>query len=496
VCREAGDEDRAKRESTIRSTYAKHSDGEWVTGRPTLADLIGGVAVDQAQQLLDFAKEVPLRRGDQVELADLLVATLGSVVADEGQQWRYVPERGLYERIERDEQSRIVQSFAGRPVSRGKDKSVPLRIGASDVAGSIQLASHRTARKDFFANAPAGIAFADCFLALTPTGLEKRPHHEGNRARAAYPFAFDEAASPAETRALLAATFEGEADAEERIAFLQEFWGACILGVATRYQRSVVLFSEQGATGKSTTIEIGASAMPVGTTAAIPPQLWSNEYRRAQLAGVRLNSVNELPAQDIADSEAFKAIIDGASIDARAIREAPFTLRPIAGNVFATNALPSTPDVSSAFFRRLVVIKYSHVVPSDRRVPGLAALLVTRERPQLVSWLVQGAAHLLARGDFVVPRSSAEQVEAWRAHADSVSSFVTECGVATCWTSASALYRAYQLFCAASGFRSPASIRTFAHRLAALAVRKRSVSTANEYWLRPTASASGPFGGG
>jgi KaiC/GvpD/RAD55 family RecA-like ATPase len=68
VCRDAGDEDRTKREQTIRATYAALADGRDVSGAGTLAGIIGDDVNDVVRRAL---------RLDDVEAADRLCAPRG-----------------------------------------------------------------------------------------------------------------------------------------------------------------------------------------------------------------------------------------------------------------------------------------------------------------------------------------------------------------------------------------------------------------------------------
>jgi len=432
-------------------------------------------------------KDAHLKRGDHTELAARLLSALGQPVSTEDALWRYESEDGLYRRIGVPEQSRAVQKFAGSWIERGTNKNgepklAQLSVNAATVAGTVELAKHRAAQEDFFANAPDGLAFADCFIALTRNGLERRPHSEANRARAGFNFVFEKGELPSKTIDCLQQAFEGEPDVEDRIRLLQEFGGACLFGIAPRYQIALVLLSEDGETAKSTTIALLAGAMAPDTTSAIAPQLFGDQYRRAKLVGIRLNAVNELPTTDIADSESFKSIITGDPIDARHIRDAPFTLHPIAGHIFATNRLPPIADISSAFFRRLCVLRYSRVVPKDKRIVGLAEQIVAEERAAIVSWLVEGAEALIARGRYILPASSAAEINKWRTHADSVSSFVAdECERKVDeWGGAMGIYQSYRVYCLQGGFHA-VNMNTFSGRLVAQGIRRRQVSKGTEY---------------
>jgi len=409
-------------------------------------------------------------RGDHVELATRMLAELGpreDLVGDEGRAYAYQASGGLYLAIERGEQSRIVQGFAG--LARG-DKGHRLEVCAGDVGGAIRLAYDQIERPAFFAQAPAGLAFSNGFVRVAAEGVELRAHDRDNRARAGYRFAFDARVRADRFLAFLGEVFEPDPDRVQRIAFLQEWLGAALLGLAPRWGLALVLLGE-GANGKSTLGRIVTDVMPEGTTCAIAPQLWGSEYRRADLLGRRLNVVAELPEGDILDSASFKAIITGDPVDARRIREAPFTLRPIAAHVFSANRLPGARDLSEGFWRRLVVIRFSRRFEKAAADPHLADRILATEAPGIVAWMLEGAARLLARGCFEVPASSAGEVAAWKCRADVVAMFVGERTVdakrdderETC----ARFYESFRLFAETNGFVIP-NARTVGERMASL----------------------------
>ncbi len=251
------------------------------------------------------------------------------------------------------------------------------------------------------------------------------------------------------------------------LAILQEFAGACLIGIATRFALVLVLLGD-GSDGKSTIGKVVAGIMPDGTVAAVAPQLWGSEYRRAQLRGVHLNVVAELPEADILDAEAFKAIVAGDPTDAREIREAPFMLRPRAGHLFSTNRLPGTRDLSHGFWRRLCVLKCSRKFTQAEADTEMPERLLAEERPALVAWALEGAVRLLGRGRYVLPSSSAEHTEAWRKSADVVGLFIED-RLDRCETEGvapMALYRAFRDWAEDRGFK-PLNVQKFGQRMAA-----------------------------
>ena len=364
-------------------------------------------------------------RGDHTELAKRLLAKVtgdDSAVCDEGQLFRY--RSPIWKLVESVELSRIVQAFAGQKI-QGADESAPktLKIRANDVDGAIRLAGHLVAKHDFFSSAPSGLVFKNGFVRVAASGIAIEPHSVEHRARFAYDFDFDETACPARMLKCLNDVFRDDDDRHEKIALLQEFAGACLCGFVTKYQRCIVGVGD-GSNGKSTVLELIEAAFPPDLRIAIAPQDWGDEYRKALMAGKRLNCVNELPDREIIASEDFKVIVTGESITARPIRQAPFTYRPTAGHLFACNRLPGTTDQTKAFWRRFVVLTYNRVFEKNERVVDLAKSIIAEELPAIVAWFIHGAVRLLGKNGYTLPSSHQAAIDNWRKNADPIRLFI------------------------------------------------------------------------
>jgi P4 family phage/plasmid primase-like protien len=387
-----------------------------------------GPAVEVESSPKRVRVEVPWGRGDHVEIALHTLAELegegAPVIFDYGSMHRFDEALGLWSPLDEATVSRVIQSFAGVAI-QGEKK--PLRIRAGDVSGATRLAAHRVARPGFFAEAPRGLAFANGFVSVSAEGIgELRPHSPDNRARLGYAFAYERGPAPMRWLQFLDGVFRDDADKQEKILLVQEFFGASLVGIAPTFQRCFVALGD-GENAKSKLGDIILAAMPAGSTCAIPPQAFEQEYRRAMLAGKRLNFVSELPEAEIIASESFKAIIDGSTITGRAIREAPFDFRPVAGHYYAANKLPGTNDQTHAFWRRFIVVTFNRCFEGDpARDPLVAEKIIAAELPAIVVWLLDGAARMLRQGEYTIPASHHEAIAKWRRGADQVALFLDE----------------------------------------------------------------------
>jgi P4 family phage/plasmid primase-like protien len=422
---------------------------------------------------------------DHVEIGRELVTDLGGqtdLIFDELHPWRY-DGRGLWRRIDRAVESCIVQGYSGTPtLPNGK----PLRVKAADVSGAIKLAHDQIAKPGFFENAPRGIVFSNGFLRVTAeNGAVLETHDRKHAARAGYPFSFERGACPRLFLGFLDSLFRDDEDRCEKTSYVQEFFGACVLGLAPIYQRCTIA-TGGGENGKSRLADVAIECMPPGTTSAIAPQEWGNEYRRAMLVGKHLNAVGELPEREILASESFKAIVAGDPIVARIIRESPVMYRPIAGHYFAANALPGTPDQTEGFWRRFVVLTFNRSFKNDpTRDPHIATRILAAERPAIASWFIDGAVRLLRSREYTIPPSHHAALAAWRKGANQIALFVddeTKADLEPPGVPASDLYSAYLRWAERNRHRPMAS-NTFGVRMKLLGLEPRKTENGWRYPL-------------
>jgi putative DNA primase/helicase len=429
-------------------------------------------------------------RGDHVEIGEALLSDLRSyarTLYTLGAFYNYRSELGTFNEIEREKLSRIVQSYAGS--TKGVDAS--LRLGVHDIKGSLSLAADTAHERDFFASARDGIAFADGFIEVTASEIIRRPHSPENRARFAYPFAYQSAACPERLLRFFGECFTGDADAAQKIALIQEHMGLSLIGQGTRYQKAVMFFGKKGQEGKSTSMAIVKSAMPPGSVISIPPHGLGNEYKRATFSRARLNLVSEVQEREITEPEPWKAIIDGKNeIDARSPYKDVIFFKPVAGHLYSCNRLPGTTDQSGGFWRRWAVVEFNHRFDESKQDADLDKKIIEAEQAEIVSWMLQGAQRALARGHYDLPESSIAAVAAWRRQADQVAAFVDEaCTVVIgtnldAWEGAQMLYNAYTRWAISAGHRNPLSQVKFSDRLELLKHEKRSRSSGNVYPLK------------
>ncbi len=454
---------------------------------------------------------VAFERGDGVEIARrLLVDASGfsevGVIYDRDTFWRYAPRRGVFEEVPRSYLGRLVGRYAGAPLPEVKGEARALRLWRGDITGAIAQAADEAEERGAFDRAAVGVAFRNGFATVDATGtVDLHAHSPTHRATFALGFDFDPTATAPRWEAFLGEMLEGHPDAAAIVACLEEWIGAALTGDVVRYQVALVLVGALGANGKSTFLTVIRWLFPPGSVQAIGPALWGNVFHLAELAGARINIVNELPDADIAAGEVFKSMISGDAVNAAHKHGKPFTFAARTGHVFACNGLPGTRDQSGGYWRRWLI------APCDRSFVGREdfglADALRAELPGIAARVVAAAGRLRARGRFEIPATSAAAKLRWQLDSDQVRQFLADHGavrrlheangqramaisvrrrVDPRWTRAQHLYEAFAVWAKANG-HGPMSSTKFGARVGTL-LERRIRNDGNWYLLPETAA--------
>ncbi len=471
------------------------------------AAMLGDVLAKVSRAVQSGAPEDrELERGDHAELACLLRGQITSseapAVYADGSIYRYDDARHTFSPLDEHDLGRRVQGYAGRWVVTAKTAK-PLRINSHDVSGTISCTRNLLSQPDFFNGAKPGLAFTNGFLEVSADGLQLHPHSPDNKARFAYEFEYDASANdPEGLNWFLRDVWRDDPDVESKIALLQEFAGAMIFGLGTRFQKATVLTGD-GNNGKGVTFTILEAIMPSGSVCSVAPQDMCNEYYRAKIMGKLANMVSELPKKVIAETEAFKAFIAGDLLTVRPIREAPYDGRPTATHLYSCNTLPGTTDTSHAFWRRWLILTYNRIYDPSEEIHNLAEKILEHDRAAIVVWAARGAVRLLKNKGYTVPPSSLRALEAWKGSANVVKLFVDECcdpvAPATAkkdWAPAKQVYERFRMWCDDQGIPERLSSIQFGDRMRQIKLLKSHSEAAWVFPITLKQQVTAPFAAG
>ena len=433
--------------------------------------------------------EIVFKRGDHVEIADRTLEKLGPhpLTYDVGDIWRYAPPLGIWERIEGHEVRTVVTSFAGAPCVSEKEPS--LRIGYPTAKGAEKIIHDRLMSvpgRIAFGHAPPGMAFSNGFVTVSGGKVSTLPHSSMHLARTRYDFAYAAGATHPRLDKFLGELFadvKDELERTQRIALIQEFFGICLIGEATRYQRYLVMFA-RGGNGKSELLRVARAMFPAGTVTSLEPQLWRDQRAAAALEGVRANFVDELPDDEIMGGANVKRIITGEPLTARRVYEDSITFTPRAGHIFATNVEIQSTDYSDGFWERPLVLVLSRKFRQDpTRVLEASKGIIEAELPAIVAWAIEGAARAQRQGGYTEPGSSRATLLEWRDDNDQVRGFALDRPITGKW-SAHTLYEEYKEWAKKNGCATMSSAK-FGRRIVACGLAKRLRDASGRHYLPP-----------
>jgi len=269
---------------------------------------------------------------------------------------------------------------------------------------------------------------------------------------------------------------------EKYIPVLQEFCGYCLLADC-RFEKALAIIGP-GGSGKSTFLEVIRNVLgDDNTTGFSIQQLESERFARAELIGKLANIYNDLPYNAIEKSDIFKQLVSGDPIQVERKYRQPFLARIYAKLIFSANQLPPTKDMSSAFFRRWIIVPFPN--PIEDPDPTLKHKLCNDERIRnyVLKWMVEGLKRLL-KGGFSYNMSPEEIAEFYLEASDSVMAFVKDHIVEDPQGKIrkSELYRLYVDYCKKHGYPAVSNV-SFAIRLRRYVNVEERRKKNERYWV-------------
>ena len=400
------------------------------------------------------------------------------VISCGGSLWVY--DRTVWRRVDDKDLIMLCLLYDGKWMTIDKKPAIiPMTHRKAGNIATIAKTLHTTRRPSFFDQPPTGLTFKDGFWTIEDGALSCVPHHPRHKARFGYDFELDGTEGKADAwLKYLNSLWRDDDDKQQKIDALQEWIGVTLIGKATSYARAA-LFTGSGANGKSVLQSIIEELFPPENVTTASPAHWDKEYTVANLRDSLANICAELPEYRALDTSAtFKAILSGDRVDARLPYKEPFSFRPVAGHLFAANALPNigSGDFTHGFFRRFLLFTFNRNFAGgdagmERRDQGEIMEEIRGEHPLILMWALHGACRLLRRGEYTLPASHQLSIEEWHQDSDPVQDFVLSCctpdGEGTLLKH---IYNDYTSWCESVG-RKRMTNRTLAKRLRQLNVK-------------------------
>lgn len=293
-----------------------------------------------------------------------------------------------------------------------------------------------------------------CFLngCLNLTTYELVPHSPEFHLTSGREVEWDENAKAPLFEKYLDDIFRDDHDKESKVQFVREWMGLCLVP-DTSFEKFVVCVGE-GGNGKSVLLKLMPELLGYDKVYSAPIQRLSNRRALAELEGKLLMMSSEISEKTVLDDGILKQIVSGDMIEAERKYEHPFSFSPYARVMLATNHMPKLRDVTHAFFRRLVMLKFNRNFTAEEMDMNLFDKLKD-ELAGIFVVAVKGLRDLRERGKFDVPVSSQDASVQYREESDTVKRFADECLVLSKGRSRGMkpvdLYALYVCWCSANG---------------------------------------------
>ena len=256
-------------------------------------------------------------------------------------------------------------------------------------------------------------------------------------------------------------------DNPELVDYMQRVAGYILTG-NTKEQCFFVLHGV-GANGKTTFIETLRHVLghDFCWSMPFPSASWSDsisEYQRAELVGRRLVVTSELSRQKELNAELVKSLTGSDRINARRVRERPFTFTPTAKFVLAVNDPPVIEDTSVGMWRRVKLIPFLQSFDTPDTTLGDA---LRAEAPGILTWAVEGCLEW-QKGGLQHPECVEIATAEYRRESDPFQNFIAECCITEghCSIGATALFEKFSSWSPDTGMSQKAfgkRIRSLQH---------------------------------
>ncbi len=314
-----------------------------------------------------------------------------------------------------------------------------------------------------------------------------RPHRREDLITKLIPLDYDPNAQCPRWLAFLDRIFRDEDgfSCDDLIAYLQRLLGYCLTGV-TKEQIQPIFFGT-GANGKSVTLRVVhgimndyAKAADFSTFATKRSDRLSNDL--ARLCGARLVSACEGDDGAHLSESLIKKLTGGDPITARFMFKEFFEFTPTFKVILVTNHKPIIKTTDRAIRRRIHLVPFSQVIPSEEQDRHLPEKLQA-EYPGILTWMVQGCLAWQAQG-LGMPDAVKEATETYLDEMDTVGNFLRDRCVLEGYAKvkSSALYSTYQDWCRDNG-EQPLSQTKFSLRLKEKGFQTKRETT-GQFWQK------------
>lgn len=408
----------------------------------------------------------------------LIPASARTIVYSHPTVWRWDVRRGLWRAYTEAETTVAVSAWSGAEIVGGKNTRL-LRISSRTGPGVHRMISEHVSHTSAVGAAwwarpsrddgpviVGSVATEDGVILLGEDGdYMLADDHPSLKRRWRCPASITDPGT-GDWSAFLDSVFPGQPD---RVAALQEYVGATLLGFAHSLQR-VCLLVGGGANGKGTFIRAVLELFDREFVTYFTPQQLSETSREGlhKLLDAALNVGGDIDRRDLEETGLFKRITGGDEVAFGVkYKPEPATGTVRAGHIWSMNDYPIVRDRTAGFWRRWLIVPFEQRF-TIKGATNLDAKL-RADLPSVLRWALEGARRLVGRGmQIATPAAHEHEKEKWQVQTNSVHAFARELRDDGERMKAVTSYRDYRSWCRDSGYHPCAKLE-FYQRMKALA---------------------------
>jgi P4 family phage/plasmid primase-like protien len=163
----------------------------------------------------------------------------------------------------------------------------------------------------------------------------------------------------------------------------------------------------EGSNGKSVACEVITALLGGDNVSTEPLELFGDKFRLVNTLGKLANITAEVGELDKMAEGYLKAFVVGDPMTFEQKFKQPFTARPTARLMLATNNIPRFSDKSDGIWRRMIVLPFMVKIQEEEKIKGMDKREWWQERgelPGIFNWALVGLADLRAEGKFTIPQ--------------------------------------------------------------------------------------------
>ncbi len=173
--------------------------------------------------------------------------------------------------------------------------------------------------------------------------------------------------------------------------------------------KKAIIFVGEGDTGKTTLLETVTHLIGADNISSVSlHKMSADKFSAAHLHQKHGNIVDELSANDVSDTGAFKMATGDGSITGEHKFGNQFSFHNFSKFTFACNKIPDVKDTDDlAYFNRWMVVRFENVI--EKKIPNFIKTITTEEeRSGLFNLAMDGLTRLLKNGRFSYNKTGAD----------------------------------------------------------------------------------------